>query len=117
MVWAYVVVASRRQRELRLTILKSVRGAVRANVLFVLCHRDSSHYSVASRMTPERHDDVEDVVGRVGGDVTPEETHELSLLVALVEEDTARHVNTANVISVFGASTKYRNNTLFWTST
>ena len=70
--------------ELRLTILKSVRGAVRANVLFVLCHRDSSHYSVASRVPPERHDDVEDVVGRARGDVTPEETHELSALAAFV---------------------------------
>ena len=41
-------------------------------------------------MTPERHDDVEYVVGGVGGDVTPEETHEPSALVALVEKYTAR---------------------------
>ena len=101
----YVVVASRRQRELRLTILKSVRGAVRANGLFVLCHRDSSHYSVASRMTPERHDDVEYVVGGVGGDVTPEETHELSALPALVAPKPAGRVDSAHVINVFGATT------------
>ena len=69
-------------------------------------------------MTPERHDDVEDVVGRARGDVAPEETHELAPLVALVNKDTTRHVNTAHVIKVFGAaSTNYRKKTLFWTST
>ena len=68
-------------------------------------------------MTPERHDDVEDVVGRAWGDVPPEETHELAPLVVFVSFYAARHVNTANVISVFGASTKNRNKTLFWTST
>ena len=41
-------------------------------------------------MPPERHDDVEDVVWRARGDVAPEETHELSALVALVEKNTAR---------------------------
>ena len=46
-----------------------------------------THYSVASRMTPERHDDVEDVVGRARGDVPPEETHEPALLISLVERN------------------------------
>ena len=41
-------------------------------------------------MTPERHDDVEDVVGRARGDVTPEESHEPAPLVTLVSKDTAR---------------------------
>ena len=48
-------------------------------------------------MTPERHDDVENVVGRAWGDVTPEETHELSLLVPFVEKDTARRVDSFEV--------------------
>ena len=69
-------------------------------------------------MTPKPNDDVEYVVGRARGDVTPEETHKLAPLVALVNKDTARHVNTAHVIKVFGAaSTNYRKKTLFWTST
>ena len=61
-----------------------VRGANLRERVLVLCHRDSSHYSVASRMTPERHDDVEYVVGRARGDVSPENTHELSPLAAFV---------------------------------
>ena len=48
-------------------------------------------------MTPERHDDVEDVVGRARGDVTPEETHEPSLLVPFVEKDTACRVDSFEV--------------------
>ena len=48
-------------------------------------------------MTPERHDDVEDVVGRARGDVPPEETHEPSLLVPFVEKDTARRVDSFEV--------------------
>ena len=51
--------------------------------LWVLLHA-TTHYSVASRVPPERHDDVEDVVGRARGDVTPEETHELAPLAAFV---------------------------------
>ena len=56
-------------------------------------------------MTPERHDDVEDVVGRARGDVTPEETHELSALPALVAPKPAGRVNAAHVTNVFGATT------------
>ncbi len=55
-------------------------------------------------MPPERHDDVEDVVGRARGDVAPEETHELSALVALVDLKPAGRVNAAHVINVFGAT-------------
>ena len=56
-------------------------------------------------MPPERHDDVEDVVGRARGDVTPEETHELSALPALVAPKPAGRVDSAHVINVFGATT------------
>ena len=59
-------------------------------------------------MTPERHDDVEDVVGRARGDVTPEETHELSALVALVDLKPAGRVNDAHVNNVFGATNKIK---------
>ena len=64
-----------------------------------------TNYSVASRMTPERHDDVEDVVGRARGDVAPEEAHELSALPALVAPKPAGRVDSAHVINVFGATT------------
>ena len=121
----YVVVASRRQPhhfapsnrfEGRSGCGEYTRSwnVVRARRSF---YKQSHIYLVASRMTPKPNDDVEYVVGRARGDVTPEEAHEPSLLVALVEEDTARHVNTAKVISVFGASTPYRNKTLLWAST
>ena len=63
-----------------------------------------THYSVASRVPPERHDDVEDVVGRTWGDVPPENTHELSALVALVDLKPAGRVNAAHVNNVFGAT-------------
>ena len=56
-------------------------------------------------MTPERHDDVEYVVGRARGDVTPEETHELSPLASLVAPKPAGRVDSAHVINVFGATT------------
>ena len=56
-------------------------------------------------MPPERHDDVEDVVGCVRGDVTPEETRELSALPALVAPKPAGRVDSAHVINVFGATT------------
>jgi hypothetical protein len=56
-------------------------------------------------MTPERHDDVEDVVGRARGDVSPEETHELSPLAAFVDLKPAGRVNAAHVTNVFGATT------------
>ena len=48
-------------------------------------------------MTPERHDDVEDVVGRARGDVPPEEIHERALLVAFVRRDAARRVDSFEV--------------------
>ena len=81
----YVVVASRWQRERAVPQnrfeLCGVRDA--RDELWVLLHA-TTHYSVASRVPPERHDDVEDVVGRARGDVTPEETHELAPLAAFV---------------------------------
>ena len=55
-------------------------------------------------MTPKRHDDVEDVVGRVRGDVTPEEPHELSALPALVSPKPAGRVDSANIVTLFFAS-------------
>ena len=58
---------------------------------------NSTHYSVASRMTPERHDDVEDVVGGVGGDVSPENTHQFSPHIAFVKHDAARRVDSFEV--------------------
>ena len=56
-------------------------------------------------MTPKPNDDVEYVVGRTRGDVTPEETHELSALPALVAPKPAGRVDSAHVINVFGATT------------
>ena len=56
-------------------------------------------------MTPKPNDDVEYVVGRARGDVTPEETHELSALPALVAPKPAGRVDSAHVINVFGATT------------
>ena len=55
-------------------------------------------------MTPKPNDDVEYVVGRARGDVTPEETHELSPLAAFVDFKPADRVNTHHVIKVFGAT-------------
>ena len=56
-------------------------------------------------MPPERHDDVEDVVGRAWGDVPPEETHELSLLRASVEINAAGQVDSDHIVYVFVATT------------
>jgi len=52
-------------------------------------------------MPPERHDDVEDVVGRARGDVAPEETRELASLISLVERNAPRDADAPEVGKVF----------------
>ena len=92
----YVVVASRRQREPAGNDFEGRAGCGARETSFGSCVTET-FMAAASRMTPERHDDVEDVVGRAGGDVPPEETHEPSLLVAFVEKNTARCVDSFEV--------------------